>query len=647
MQQCICSSVAEAMGIVAARLQQASSPEPLLYLPGNTATIKEVEQWIFDNPENLRGTHVFQMLSLGAPQDWSRAAIGGVTPVTAFVGPGIRALVNAGLAKNIRCHLSKVPALFKSKKWRPEVAIAHVSPADAVGRVTLGLNAGLDFTAVAEARFKVAVINERMPRWYIGKYYDPESGREFESGCAMFLHEFDLVVHIKQDLVEHVMVPKADEIENASNIANHIISLLAKDKREDGSLPHTVQLGIGAVPNAIADQLAENNQPIEGVWSEMFSDGILKLYQRGLIRRTTGAHLRGRIVVGFVLGSNELYYTMHENPDFLILPQEVVNDPALIALNDHMVSVNSALSVSMNGEVVGATVGKKIFSDVGGQHDFAFGASYANGGLAFIALSSTAHPKGGSAVSKIVATHSEGSHYTISADLPVIFVTEQGYADLRLADDRERVSLMMALVHPEIRTQVAKQVRSLPAMQGVDSILPRLAKLRDGRTVVVRPATNADIEKIKEYISHLSACDRETRYHSSGMTLEALTNDRIMRKRYDETLDHIHHSAFVVEHESRIIGVANAYEDEDGKFELAFSRDSEMKGLGIGTLLMGAVIVWAKHINARELHAVTYASGNPRMRSLFDRFGFISHNDEDDYKCVRYRGQVANLPCAA
>lgn len=645
MQQIILSSINDAMNLVAEKLKASGSDKPVCYLPGNTNTIKDVERVFFDNPEMFRGTQIFQLLSLGSPKDWARAVSGGITPVTAFIGPGTRSLVNTGLARNIRCHLSKVPALFKGK-WRHDVAFAHVSPPDNVGRVTLGLNAGLDFTAVKEAKFKVAIMNENMPRWHIGQYFDPKSNRTLESGCAMFLHNFDLVVYTKQDLVEHVMNPKAEEAEIATRIASHIISTLLKDADDYGNLPHTLQLGIGAIPDAIAKQLAEQNIRIDGIWSEMFSNGVLELYKKGLIRRTTGSHLRDHIVVGFVLGSRELYDTMHENPDFLILPQEYVNDPSLIGKNDYMASINSALTVSVAGEVAAATIGNKYYSDVGGQHDFATGADRSEGGIPIIALPSTARLKDGSIISKIVAEHPAGSHHTIGADLPSVIVTENGLADLRGKDDRERVEETLAIVHPELRSQITRQVRTLPAMQGIDSIVPKLTTLRNGEEAIVRPATHEDIELIREYLSHLSKEDRATRYFSSGVTLESLTCKKRLLKIYDESLDYINHGAFVVVHQGKVVGVTHAYKMSDGVYELSFSRDSEMSNMGIGTKLLQMNIDWAEAKGTRTLSAVILAS-NHRMISLFVRALFKIKPNPDDSMTVICEGQIGEIRLAA
>ncbi|MCA9354349.1 MAG: GNAT family N-acetyltransferase [Candidatus Kaiserbacteria bacterium] len=635
-------SVAGAMKYVAGHLARIESDLKILYLPGNTGLIPLVESWIFNNAHQLRGVHVFQTLALGPAHGWSDAVAQGVIPVTPFIGPGVRELVNEGLAKNIRCNLSQVPRLVR-EHWKPQVAIAHVSPPDQYGRVTLGLNAGLDYTAVRSADFKVAVVNEQMPRWHIGMYYDPPTNRHFETGCAMSLSEFDIVVHINEPLHEHKMSPKADQQEQAAAVAEHIFTMLAEYADESGDLPHTLQLGIGSIPNAVAGTLAAANVSVSSIWSEMFSNGVLDLYRNGLIKRLGGTFLRDHIVVGFVLGDKDLYWEMHQNPDFAVLPQEYVNDPALIKHNPYMVSINSTISASVTGEIAAATMHRRYHSDVGGQNDFALGASWSEGGVAIIAFLSTATLKNGSLVSKIVATHPEGTHNTISADLPVVVVTEYGVADLRMVDDRDRVLRMLTIAHPDWRQYLGKMSRALPAIQGVDTISPRLVSLRNGDRVILRPATHEDVSMIKSYIPQLSAQDRETRYLSTGITIESLTDPERLKRLYDTTLDFIDHAAFVVEKEDEVLGVAHAYRTSDGLYELSFSRRSDLAGQGIGSHLMCVLYDWARKCGVQTFRADVLSVANPRMISLFRLWKFSVDRNPDDPTLSDVHGSLKEI----
>lgn len=642
------ASLEEALDAVAERLSsqpRADGRRPVCYLPGNAGRIACVEEWIYTQPQRLRGVDVFQLLALGPAEGWQRAVMGGVGVVTPFIGPGVRELVNAGLARNIRCNLSQVPKLFEGR-WRPDVAFAHTATPDAQGRVTLGLNAGIDFAPLQQARFRVAIVNAQVPRWHVATYEDPPSGQRLEVGCAMPLDDFDLVVEIDAPPLAHAMHPAAGaDADDAAAIADHIVAFLGREAGSGSApgLPHVLQLGIGKIPNAVAAELARRATSVRGIWSELISDGVLSLVRGGLVRQTEGPHLRDRLVIGFAIGSPALYRAIGENPAFAVLPQELVNDPALIKHNPRMVSINSAIAVSLAGEVAAATIRKRYYSDVGGQFDFALGASWSRGGTAIIALPSVARLRDGSLESRIVAAHAEGAHHTIGADLPVVVVTEQGLADLRALNDPERVEAMLEVVHPQWRTALAKEARALPSMQGVGAIPAQLITLMDGRIAVLRPAGKRDIEAIAEYIQHLNQDDRQTRYMGT-VSVPALTGAERLARLYDETLDYQEHAAFVVDLRGEVIGVAHAFRlDEPGTYEVSFSRRSDLFGQGIGTQLMQVLIDWGVRAGARRFVASTYRARNPRMRALFDSHGFTAQPHEDDPSVVLYAAEVDAL----
>jgi acyl-CoA hydrolase/GNAT superfamily N-acetyltransferase len=639
-------TIPEAMNFISEMLKREARPDkrPLVYLPGNAGMIPLVENWIHSNPEKLRGTDIFQVLALGSAEGWKRTVMSDIGIYTPFIGPAVRELVSKGLAKKIGCNLSLLWRLF-SEGFQPDVAFAHTSRADSIGRVTLGLNAGIDFSAVEKARFKVAVVNKQMPRWHIGMYTDPKTGKRVQVGCAMKLTDFDMVIEINEPLHEHRMTKRKKEREGDPRvIAGHIIDFLSRDKLPNGDLPHTLQLGIGAIPNALAETLAERDQAVQGIWSELISDGVLDLYKKKLIRKIDGFTLRDHIVLGIVLGSNELYRTMHDNRNFAVVPQKVVNDPTMIRENEWMTSVNTTLKVSLTGEVAAASLDLFPFSGVGGQFDFAYGSLSAVKGLAIIALSSVAELRSGSLESKIVATHSEGAHHTISADLPVIIATEYGIADPRALADRDRVLSVIGIAHPGWRDALLRSARTLPSLQGVGlTPSPRLILLKDGQIAFLRPMTKNDIPAITEFIIKMSAEDRRKRYMAT-VNIDVLIAPKRLADQYDDKLDFLIHAAFVAEINDEIVGITRAFRTkEEGVYELSFSTRSDLHGRGVGTNLMQILIDWGVASKAKRFQAVTYRTENPRMRAIFDRFGFIAEYDPDDSTVVHYSGTPETL----
>ncbi len=589
------ASVSDAFSFASHTLKRFGSGKrrPVCYLPGNAGGISKLEELIFDEPKHLKGSDIFQMLSLGPSTGWEKAVVGGIGIVTPFIGPGVRKLINEGLAQNIRANLSNVPRLFQGR-WRPDVAFAHVSEPDFLGRVTLGPNAGIDIGALQNARVKVAIVNKRMPRWNIQPVFDSISGRVFQTGCAMNLRDFDFIAQIDESLIEHPM-KSGNETDNdvMGAIAANVLKMLGRGRHDRHALPHTLQLGIGKIPNAILYELARRNVSVRAIWSEVISDGTLLLYKNNLIRQKYGLTIRERIVTGIILGTKELYETMHENPCFAVLPQEIVNDPSIIRHNRSMASINSAIAVSLTGEVAAATIRKQYYSDVGGQFDFAYGASNAPGGIAIIALPSVARFRDGSLEPKIVTTHSEGAHHTIGADLPVVVITEHGIADLRELHDPERAEAMIRIAHPDWRTTLAKEARTLPSMQGVGVIPARLITLKNGQSAVLRPATMGDIPEIRSYISQLSDADRRTRYMGT-LHVESLISEKRLTRLYHETLDYHSHAAFIMELKGEIVGIVHAFltDEAGGAYEISFSRRSDLRGQGIGRNLMRIIIDW-------------------------------------------------------
>jgi L-amino acid N-acyltransferase YncA len=202
---------------------------------------------------------------------------------------------------------------------------------------------------------------------------------------------------------------------------------------------------------------------------------------------------------------------------------------------------------------------------------------------------------------------------------------------------------MLQVAHPDWREELAKEARELPSMQGVGVIPARLVHLRNGAGAILRPATAADIPAIRSYILALSEADRRTRY-MGAISTAALVDHQRMERLYHHTLDYEVHAAFLLESGSTIMGVVHAFRtDAPDVYEVSFSRRSDLEGEGIGDHLMDMLIDWAVTAEVRLLHAVTYRHENPRMRHLFDAYGFTAAPDPDDRANVLYSALVAEL----
>jgi acetyl-CoA hydrolase len=295
---------------------------------------------------------------------------------------------------------------------------------------------GLTKSPAESARIIIAEVNEQMPRT-LGD---------------SFIHVSRLthIVPVNYPVAELPMGGEGED-EISKKIAGFIAELIP-----DGA---TLQMGIGAIPDAVLGFLGSKKDL--GIHSEMFSDGVVRLVEAGVITNARKTLHPGKIVVGFVLGTQKLYSWVHDNPLCDFHRQEYVNDPFVIAQNEKMVAINSALEVDLTGQVCADSIGTKFFSGVGGQLDFVYGASRSKGGVPIIALPSTASMRDGTVLSRIVTTLKPGAGVTTSRNHIQYVVTEYGVAALYGKSIRQRTHQLIAVAHPDFRKDLEKQATEL------------------------------------------------------------------------------------------------------------------------------------------------------------------------------------------
>jgi len=352
---------------------------------------------------------------------------------TLFIGSNVRAAVNAGRADFTPCFLSEIPGLFRRGILPLDVALINLSPPDVHGFCSFGVEVGVTKTAAETARIVIAEINDRMPRT-LGD---------------SFIHVSKLThaVPVSYPLLDHRM-GEVTEIER--RVGHFCASLI-----EDGS---TLQLGIGGIPDAVLSFLGTKKDL--GIHSEMFSDGVVELVERGVINGERKSLHPGKIVAGFLIGTRRLYDFVDNNPMVELHPTEYVNDPFRIAQNDRMVAINSAIEVDLTGQVCADSIGTRFYSGVGGQVDFIYGASRAKGGKPIIALPSTAVIDG-QPVSKIVPTLKPGAGVVTTRNHVHFVVTEHGIADLYGKSVRQRAKALIEVADPRFRDALEKAAREL------------------------------------------------------------------------------------------------------------------------------------------------------------------------------------------
>jgi len=345
-----------------------------------------------------------------------------------FVGPNVRRAVEEGRADYLPVFLSEVPSLFRSGILPLDVALIHVSPPDRHGYCSLGVSVDVTRAAVQSARTVVAQVNPRMPR----------------SHGDGLIHEDAIDYMVEVDEPIHEAAPhEISDIERA--IGRHCAELV-----DDGS---TLQIGIGAIPQATLTALGDHHRL--GIHTEMISDGVVDLVEKGVVTGEAKRVHPGKIVAGFALGSRKLYDFIDDNPLVAMLDMAYVNDTAVIRRNPKVTAINSAIEVDITGQVCADSIGDRQYSGVGGQMDFIRGAALSEGGKPIIALPSVT----ATGESRIVSMLKPAAGVVTTRAHVHFVVTEHGIADLFGKNLRQRAAALIAIAHPAHRDALAAEAR--------------------------------------------------------------------------------------------------------------------------------------------------------------------------------------------
>jgi acyl-CoA hydrolase len=340
-----------------------------------------------------------------------------------FVGGNVRKNVQAGYADYIPIFLSETQKLYRAGVLPSDVAMIQVCPPDKHGFVSLGTSVDATLAAIECAKTVIAVINKHVPRSW-GEAIIP-------------LDKIDYFVEDNTPLEPATFTaPNDTETKIGINCANLI---------EDGAC---LQMGIGAIPNAVLAQLG--NHKNLGIHTEMFADGVLPLVEKGVINGAAKKIDKGKMVSTFLMGSQEVYDFIDDNPMVAMMDVGYTNDPYIIAKNPKVTAINSALQVDITGQVCADSLGTKFYSGVGGQIDFTYGASLSEGGKAIIAMPSVTN-KG---ISKIAPVLTEGAGVVTTRNHMHWLVTEFGAVDLYGKSLQERAKAIISIAHPDHREEL-------------------------------------------------------------------------------------------------------------------------------------------------------------------------------------------------
>ncbi|MCC7352387.1 MAG: acetyl-CoA hydrolase/transferase family protein [Anaerolineae bacterium] len=397
-----------------------------VFLTGNCSVPQRVLAALVARAPELHDVEIAQVLTVG-PADYVQPGMEEHLRVnTLFISDNVRQAVNEGRADYTPCFLSEIPHLWRNGHLPPDVALIHVSPPDEHGFCSFGIEVGVTKPAAQAARVVIAEVNDQMPRT-LGD---------------SFIH-VSKITHILPVSYKLPELPMGQVTDLNRRIGQNVAELI-----EDGS---TLQMGIGGIPDGVLLFLKDKRDL--GIHTELFSDGVVELVEMGIVNNERKTLHPGKIICGFLLGTQRLYDFVDNNPVVEMHPTDYVNDPYLIAQNEKMIAINSAIEIDLTGQVCADSIGPRFYSGVGGQVDFVRGAARSKGGKPIIALPSTAKDD---TISRIVPTLKPGAGVVTSRNDVHYVVTEYGVAYLHGKTIRQRVQALVNIAHPKFREELLR-----------------------------------------------------------------------------------------------------------------------------------------------------------------------------------------------
>lgn len=399
-----------------------------IYIQGSTSIPEVLVDALAARGNELKGVKVYSGFAVGrrdAPYAIPELR-DAFEPVSLFIANSVRKAINRGEAQFIPGFLGEIPELFRDGTIPLDITFLNVSKPNADGYCSYGVSADLAVSAVEKSKIIIAQINSQMP---------------FSYGDALIhISKIDACVEVDDPLVA---LPIANPNEKEQKIGQYIAEQIP-----DGA---TLQIGVGGIPNAVLSALHDHKDL--GLHTEAMTDGVVPLIQKGIINNSKKVVYPGKSLAALALGSERLYKYMDYNEDIIIRDVAWTNYPFRIAQNPKVMAINSALEIDITGQICADSIGTRMFSGVGGQHDFMYGGALSEGGKTFIAMTATTN-KG---ESKIKSVLTPGAGVVTTRSQAQFIVTEYGIAYLRGKDLAERAKALIAIAAPEAREQLERE----------------------------------------------------------------------------------------------------------------------------------------------------------------------------------------------
>jgi acyl-CoA hydrolase/GNAT superfamily N-acetyltransferase len=515
-----------------------------------------------------------------------------------FISHNVRTAIQEGLGDYTPIFLSDIPRLFASGQLPLDAALIQVTPPDERGMCSFGVAVDIVKSAAENARLVIAQVNPLMPRTL--------------GDSTIHVQDLDLLVPGEHPIQE-IAAPKPNE--ETRRIGQYIASLV-----DDRS---TIEFGIGRIPQAVIEYLGDKKDL--GIHTEMFTDALIGLIEKGVVTGKYKTRDRGKVVASFCMGTRRLYDYVDNNPIFSFNPTEYVNDPFVISSHPKMVAINVALEIDLTGQVCADSLGSRFYSGIGGQVDFNRGAARSVGGKAIIALPSTALE---GKVSRIVCRLSPGAGVVTTRGDVHYVVTEHGVAYLHGKSVQERAIALISIAHPSFREALlreaieAKYVR--PEMAGVEGRMvvgpPELRTrlvLDDGTPVNFRSIHPTDLPRMRELLYTLT---QDTVYYRFMSHIKHFSQKQILNFVFVDYRDELAIVGTMPEpYGEAIIAIGRYYLDpKTNRAEVAFVVHDKWQNRGIGGFLFKYLTAAARRNGISGFTAEVLQENRPMQAVLND-----------------------------
>jgi len=558
-------------------------------------------RYVKENPKAFFDAEVLHIRTLGVAPYADEKFKSNFRHNSFFIGDSTRGAVNKGLADYTPVNLSQVPGLFRRGLEHVDVALLQTSPPDEHGYLSVGVSVDIVKAAAETARVVVVQVNRHMPRVH---------GDTF-----LHIDDIDFLVPYDEPLLEYY--PAADT-DIAQRIGNYVARLV-----EDGD---TIQVGYGMIPNAVLANLRGKKHL--GIHTELISDGIVELMRQGVVDNSRKTVNRGKTVATFCMGKRSTYEFLHDNPSIDFRSIDYTNNPLLIARQDNMVAINSALEIDLTGQATAESIGKTFYSGVGGQADFMRGAALARNGKTILTIQSTAACD---VVSRIVPFLKEGAGATLLRGDVQYVVTEWGIAYLPGKNVRERAMELIAIAHPKFRPWLIEEARKngliykdqafIPGERGIyPEELESYRTTKGGVNLLFRPVKISDEHRLKDFFYSLSDNSMYRRFISyrQDMPHERLQDFVVID--YTKKMEIL--AVMGEEDREEIVGLGQYEIERDSHMaEVAFAVSDNHQNKGIGQELLGYLTYLARRQGLLGFTAEVLLENRP-MLHVFEKMGF-------------------------